>query len=186
MTGTLAVVKDVEAYLATHATAPGPKVTEWKIEDFKTDLAGTAVRDLANGRNLFVSVGCAQCHKAGALGANYGPELTDVFKRYQNDRGTVLRQILEPSLVISNRYINYEFEIDADESIYGMIVKETPDEITVQTGPTDSAIKMLKKSEIKNRKASALSVMPVGLLNPLTKDQILDLLAFLDAGGKAP
>jgi hypothetical protein len=28
--------------------------------------------------------------------------------------------------------------------------------------------------------------MPIGLLNTLTKDQILDLLAFVDSGGNVP
>src|SRR4030095_13020207 len=46
MVGTLAVVPDVEEYLATHITAE-PTSTEWKVEDLAADLP-----NLAAGRNL--------------------------------------------------------------------------------------------------------------------------------------
>jgi len=50
MLGTLAVVDDVEAYLATHAA---PKVTEWKIDDFAADIDGAgAGRNLSRGTNF--------------------------------------------------------------------------------------------------------------------------------------
>ena len=185
MTGTLAVVKDVEAYLANHTALAQPKMTEWKINDFQADLASMGVRNLDNGKELFTKLGCAQCHKLGGEGANYGPDLTDMFHRYNNDRATVLRQVLEPSLVISNRYVNYEFVMKDGDSVFGMIVKEDADKVTAQTGPSDALIQPLKKSDIKERRAQGASVMPVGLLNTISKEQILNLLAYIEAGGKA-
>jgi putative heme-binding domain-containing protein len=185
MTGTLAVVSDVEAYLATHAESAQPKMTDWKIDDFKLDLtAAGSARDLADGRELFTKLGCAQCHKLGATGPNYGPDLTDVFHRYNNDRATVLRQVLEPSLVISNRYVNYEFVLKEGDSLFGMIVKEDPASLTVQTGPSDALIQQVKKSDLKERRPQSSSIMPAGLLSFISKAQILDLLAYLEAGGK--
>jgi cytochrome c peroxidase len=124
MVGTLAVVNDVEAYLASHA-ATAPKITEWKTDDLASDLVkASAGRNLMRGKELFTKLACATCHKLGQEGINYGPDLSDVFKRYENDRAAVLRQILEPSLVISNRYRNFEFDLKNDEPILGMIVKE--------------------------------------------------------------
>ena len=187
MVGTLAVVKDVDAYLASHAAAPTPAVTAWKIEDFKAELAANdAKRNLENGRELFTKLSCAQCHLLGGQGVNYGPELTDVFKRYGNDRTVVLQQILEPSLVISNRYINYEFTLEDDDSVFGMITKEEPEEIFIQTGPTEAMKRTLDKANVKGRRALASSVMPAGLLDKSSKDQVLDLLAYLEAGGHTP
>ncbi len=184
MTGTLAVVKDIDAYLASHAAPAAPKVTEWKIEDFKSALAGAgAGRNLEEGKETFTKLGCAQCHKLGGQGANYGPDLTDVYHRYNNDRGMVLRQVLEPSLVISNRFINYEFVQKDGESVFGLIVKEDPGSVTIQTGPSEALIQTLKKTDITERHAQASSVMPIGLLNTLSKDQVLNLMAFVEAGG---
>jgi putative heme-binding domain-containing protein len=184
MTGVLAVTKDLEAYLASRAAAPQPKMTEWKIADFQAEIAGAGTgRNLLNGKDSFTKLGCAQCHKIGGEGINYGPDLADVFARYKNDRAGVLRQILEPSLVISNRYVNYEFETKDGDSVLGMILKESPESVTIQSGPSDSAVQTLKISDIKERKAQTNSPMPIGLLNALTKDQIFDLLAYLEAGG---
>lgn len=183
MRGTLAVVKDVEAYLASRAAA-APKVTEWKVEELAPDLTSAgASRNAARGKEIFTKLACASCHKLGAEGVNYGPELTDVLKRYNNDRAELLRQIIEPSLVITNRYRNYEFELKDGESVFGMIVKEDGEAWTIQTGPSDALIQTLKKSDVQNQRPQNSSLMPLALLNTLSKEEILDLLAYLETGG---
>jgi len=184
MLGTLAVVKDVEAYLATHAASAKPKVTEWRIDDLTPDLSKASTgRNLPHGKELFTKLACATCHKLGQEGVTYGPDLTDVFKRYNNDRADVLRQILEPSLVISNRYRNYEFDLKNDEPVLGMIVKEDAETVTIQTGPSDTLIQTLKNSDIKSQQPRPASPMPLGLLNLLSKEEILDLLAWVESAG---
>jgi putative heme-binding domain-containing protein len=185
MVGTLAVVKDVETYLASHAAAAQPKLTEWKIDDLAADLATASTgRNGARGKELFTKLACASCHKLGQEGVNYGPDLTDVFKRYKNDRVEVLRQILEPSLVITNRYRNFQFELKNGDEVLGMIVKEDAESLTVQTGPSDALIQTLKKSDVKAQQPQSSSPMPLGLLSTLSKEEIFDLLACLESGGK--
>lgn len=181
MTGTLAIVNDVDAYLASHAEQ---KMTEWKFEDLAVDLAKPEVNgNAASGKEFFTRLACVQCHKLGNEGYAYGPDLTDVFKRYNNNRADVARQILEPSLKIDDRYRNYQFELANGDELAGMIVKEDPDTLTIQTGPSDALIQSLKKSDFKQRQPQTSSLMPLGLLNTLTKQQIFDLLAFLESGG---
>jgi hypothetical protein len=41
------------------------------------------------------------------------------------------------------------------------------------------------KKDIKSRGASKLSPMPEGLASILTREEILDLLAYIQAGGKS-
>ncbi len=181
MVGTLAVVEEVDAYLASHAEQ---KMTEWKLEDLVPDLAKAgAGRNPAVGKELFTSLACAQCHKLGNEGYEYGPDLTDVFKRYNNSRADVLHQILEPSLKIDDRYRNYQFELKDGDEVPGMIVNEDADTVTIQTGPSAALLQTLKKSDIKERQPQKFSLMPLGLLNTLTKDQILDLLAYVESAG---
>ncbi|MCL4787356.1 MAG: c-type cytochrome [Verrucomicrobia bacterium] len=183
MLGTLAVVLDVEAYLASHAAAV-PKVTEWKVEDLAPALTGSGSgRNVARGKELFTKLACASCHKFGAEGIAYGPDLTGVFEQFNRDRTELLRHILEPSRAITNRYRNFEFELKDGESVFGMIVDENPEAFTVQTGPSDSLIQTLKKSEVQTQRPQNFSLMPLALLNTLTKEEILDLLAYLEAGG---
>jgi putative heme-binding domain-containing protein len=185
MLGTLAVVNDVEKYLATRA-ATAPKITEWKIGDFTTDIYQTnSPRNFPRGKELFTKATCASCHKLGGEGYNFGPDLTEVFKRYNNDRAAVLRQILEPSLVISNRYRNVRFALKDGEDVTGLIMKEDAATITVQTGPTESLIQTLAKLAVQEQQPRDLSPMPLGLLNQLSKEEIFDLLAWIETGGNA-
>src|SRR5205823_14767386 len=75
MVGTLAVVNDVEGYLASHAEFAEPKLTEWKLEDLAPNLPGIgAGRNLAGGKEHFTKLACAQCHKLGSEGYAYGPD----------------------------------------------------------------------------------------------------------------
>jgi putative heme-binding domain-containing protein len=186
MLGTLAVVTDVEAYLASHA-ATAPKVTEWKVEDLAPELAAAGVgRNATRGKEIFTKLACASCHKLGAEGVNYGPDLTDVFKRFNHDRVELLRHIIEPSLVITNRYRNYEFELKDGESVFGMILKEDGETLTLQTGPSDTLIQPLKKSDVQTQRPQNSSLMPMALLNTLSKEEILDLLAYMESGGNSP
>jgi putative heme-binding domain-containing protein len=186
MVGTLAVVKDVEAYLAAHAAA-APKITEWKVEDLAPEFANVnAARNVAHGKELFTKLACASCHQLRGEGVAYGPDLTDIFKRYNGSRADVLRHILEPSLVISNRYQNVQFNLKDGEDTTGIVMKEDAETVTIQTGPSTALIQTLKKSDIKDQQTRSSSPMPIGLLNALAKDEVLDLLAWLESNGNSP
>jgi putative heme-binding domain-containing protein len=187
MQGILAVVTDVEAYLASRPAATEPKVTEWKVADLAADLDHVAAsgRNLIGAKENFAKLACLQCHKLGKDGYAYGPDLTDVLKRLKNDRAALLTEILEPSKVVAERYRNYVFELNDGEELVGMIVKEDADTVTVQAGPSDSLIQQLKKSNLKSRHPQPSSQMPLGLVNLLNKEQILDLLAYIESGGNA-
>ena len=188
MQGVLAVVTDVETYLASRPAATEPKVTEWKLADLAADLDKIAApgRNLAGGKENFAKLACVQCHKLGKDGYAYGPDLTDVLKRMKNDPAALLTEILEPSKIVAERYKNYVFELNDGEEMVGMIVKEDAESVTVQTGPSDSLIQSVKKSNIKTRTLQPSSQMPLGLVNLLSKEQILDLLAYIESGGNAP
>jgi putative heme-binding domain-containing protein len=187
MTGILAVVKDVEAYLSSASRSKTPAYTEWKLSDLAPELPKVGIgRDLAAGRELFTKLACITCHKLGGKGYTFGPDLTEVFERYKKDRAAVLEQVLEPSKIVDDRYRNFEFELSGGDSVTGLVLKEDDQNVTIQTGPADSLIQTLKKTEIQQRKPQLSSPMPLGLLNALSKDQILDLLAFLEAKGEVP
>lgn len=184
MLGNMKVVKDLDEYEATTSEPAQPVLTEWKVEDLAPELNKVGMgRNLVAGKELFTKLSCIQCHKAGKEGNVYGPDLTEVFKRWKGDRASVLREILEPSKVIADRYRNYQLDLADGDQIFAMIVKEDADTVTIQTGASDALIKTMKKSDIKAREPQKSSLMPLGLLATLNKDQIFDLLAFLEAGG---
>ena len=186
MKGTLKVVPDLDAYLAEgHAEPAAPVITEWKLADLEPALPQLAKgRDFAKGKALFTSVGCIACHKVGPDGVLWGPELTGVFAKYKGEAKTVLGEILEPSKTIEPRFRPYEFSVGNDDPFTGFLLKEEGETLTIQTGPGEAMVKQFAKKDLKSR-AQSSSIMPPGLLNLLNQEQVLDLLAFLQAGGDA-
>ncbi|NBV22793.1 MAG: cytochrome C precursor [Proteobacteria bacterium] len=185
MRGVLIVTDNLKEFLVKNPE-PVTKVTEWKLADLTDDLKRVGQhRNFARGQQLFTSLACAQCHQLGKEGVVFGPNLGDVVKKYKGDAKAVLQEILEPSKNIEEKYRSVTLDLGDENQPTGLILAEDKDSVTIQTGPTAAQVQKVAKSTIKGRKASALSVMPAGLLNPLDKEQILDLLAYLLAGGSA-
>ncbi|MBM3876172.1 MAG: c-type cytochrome [Verrucomicrobia bacterium] len=186
MRGVLRVVKDLDEHLAKAPEEPAaPVITEWKLADLEPDLPELARgRAFEKGRALFTTIGCVACHKVGKEGVDYGPELTGVFAKYKGDAKAVLSEILEPSKIIEPRYRPYEFKpVGNNEPFTGFLVKEEGDTLFVQTGPGANLIQKFAKKDIASRTPQPSSLMPAGLMNLMSREQILDLLAFLQSGG---
>ena len=183
MRGVLIVTDNLQEFLAQNPE-PVTKITEWKLADFTDDLKRVGQhRNFARGQQQFTALACAQCHQLGKEGVAFGPSLSDVVKKYQGDAKLVLQEILEPSKTIEEKYRNVTLDLGDENSPTGLILAEDKDSVTIQTGPTAAQVQKVAKTAIKSRKPSALSLMPAGLLNALDKEQILDLLAYLLAGG---
>lgn len=185
MRGELLVVEDLEAYFTRAPAEPAePTITEWKLADLAGDLPKLASgRNYAKGKELFTHVGCVACHRLGEEGVPYGPDLTGVFAKYHGDRQRVLGEILEPSRHLEPRYQPISFTPANGEPFTGFLVEEKGDMLLIQIGPGESLIQKFAKKDIARREPQTQSLMPAGLLNLLSREQILDLLAYLEAGG---
>ena len=185
MRGQLIVNENPQEYIAKNPT-PATKLTEWKLADLTEDLKRVDQhRNFARGKELFTKMSCAQCHQLGKEGAVFGPNLSDVVKKYKGDSKLMLQEILDPSRLVEDKYRNFSFELTEENPVSGIIVAEDQASVTIQSGPTAAQIRKLDKKSIDSRHPSSLSVMPAGLLNTLDKEQILDLLAYLLADGKS-
>ena len=192
MRGTMYVTNNLQEFLAKNPEA-APKMTEWKLDDLAGDLARVSEhRSHARGQQLFTALACAQCHQLGKEGVPtgqnlaIGPNLDEVVKKYKSDPRLVLQEILEPSKNIEEKYRKVQLQLEDGTVAQGNIIAEDAESLTIVTGtaPLLQTQKVLK-STIELRKPSPLSLMPAGLLNSLDREQILDLVAYLIAGGKA-
>jgi putative heme-binding domain-containing protein len=165
------------------AHAPNPArrfVKEWSLADFEI-ARDDRPRDLSRGARLFVEAGCAQCHRFGTDGGLAGPDLTAVGSRF--DRRALLESILEPSRIVAEVYRTVTVTMKSGVILEGRIVEEDSDRIVLATNPIDpNERRRLLKTDFTSRSVSTQSSMPTGLLNTLSRDEILDLAAWLENG----
>jgi putative heme-binding domain-containing protein len=158
-------------------------VKEWKMEDLIDDLPkASSNRSFIKGREAFAATQCIQCHRFNNEGGAVGPELTAVSSRFA--RKDILESIILPSKVVSEQYQNMTITKKDGDDVTGRVVEENDDRIVVVTNPLTQTKVEIKKADIQKREAAKLSPMPEGLVNVLTKDEVLDLIAYLESGGK--
>lgn len=163
---------------------PRPFVREWTLAGLEPELGRAgAGRSFERGREVFTAAQCASCHRLGGEGGSIGPDLSGVAGRF--NRHDLLENILLPSKVISDRYQTYTFVTADGEELSGAITEETDQKVVLRVNPLTQQTESVLKKDIRSRSVSKVSQMPEGLLNVLTADEILDLLAYLEADGKA-
>ena len=138
------------------------------------------------GQAVFETATCVKCHRIGGWGRDFCPDLSDVFQRYDDNSRRVLEEILEPSKTIEEEYMNYLFVLTNGDVATGIITAEGTHSLTVQSSGDESQAVTIDKGDIIERDQRAVSVMPVGLLDTLRRDQIVDLMAFLKHGRAVP
>jgi putative heme-binding domain-containing protein len=186
MRGTLFVTNNLQEFLAKHPQQE-IKITEWKHSDFAGDLKRVGQhRDFATGKQLFATLGCVQCHNLSksnpGVAQGVGPNIDDTVTKYKHDASAVLAEILESSRNIDEKYRQVIVALEDGTTRTGVVAAEDETKLTLVSGTPPKKLEIPKQS-IDARVESAVSIMPSGLLNTLDKEQILDLLAYVLAGG---
>jgi len=177
----------LEVNLAAPAWKPTRErkfVQDWTVAELEPRLAQVAGgRDFASGKAAFNDAQCIQCHRFDNQGGSVGPELTGVSSKYS--RRDILESLLEPSKVISDQYQNVNIVKTDGDTVSGRITDENAERLIVLPNMlAPEATVAIPLAEVASRQPSKVSPMPTGLMNQLTADEILDLLAYLEAGGK--
>lgn len=145
-----------------------------RIEQYKQRL-GTDVlakADPDKGKLVFQRT-CQQCHTLHGTGGRVGPDLTGSNR---TELHYVLENLLDPSAFISRDYQLTNFVTQDGRLVAGIVVEETPRAVTVQTA-TDRLV--LSKEDIEARKVSPVSMMPEGIVEQMSFEELRDLVAYL-------
>jgi putative heme-binding domain-containing protein len=165
-----------------------PFVRKWTVDELLPELAHLSHgRQFERGKALFTAASCVKCHKMAGQGGNVGPDLADVKKKLAEKKHTpesVLREIIEPSKVIDQKFKTYIIETKVGQVLSGIILSQTNDRLTIQGG-TETQPREVALADIEEKTESKISLMPEGLLVTLDKDEILDLLAYIMSAGDA-
>ena len=154
------------------ATAPAAGEFQPRIEQITAALQRGAGNPYA-GEATFVAR-CASCHKLFFKGGNVGPDLTT----YQRDNlGTMILSIVNPNAEIREGYQYYTVETKDGRSLGGFFV-ERDNQVTVLRGLAGENI-TLAAADLKEVQPMGRSLMPPGLLDDLTEQQLRDFFAYL-------
>jgi putative heme-binding domain-containing protein len=161
-----------------------PFVRDWTSEELLPALADVGHdRNLSRGKAMFTQALCSHCHRIGGEGGQNGPDLSAVGFRY--GRRDLLDSIVLPSKVIDGKYRDLRIETDDGRIFCGQIAGCDAESLAIaENSSRPTELTRVPRSSIVARTASAISSMPVGLLNTLSREEILDLLAYLQSGGK--
>lgn len=128
-----------------------------------------------NGKQLFAKT-CLSCHQFAGQGGNIGPALDGIGLR-----GTeaILRNVLTPSAAIEGGYRSYQVMTTAGQIYSGLLVSEDSEAVVIRV--LNSPDRRIEKSEIQRAGFTGVSVMPEGLLNGMTDQEVSDLFGYLNS-----
>lgn len=163
-----------------------PFVHRWVVDDLAAELDSLdRGRSFERGRALFTIAACVQCHKVRGQGGDFGPDLDPLPARLAVgtlSRTDLLREVLEPSRLIDPKYRPVLIETRDGGLVTGIVVTRDPQVVRVRSGP-HAAPQDVPVRSIVEEAESKVSLMPEGLLVTLSKEEILDLLAYVMSGG---
>lgn len=127
-----------------------------------------------NGRMLF-DKHCATCHKLFGEGQSVGPELTGA-QRMNLDY--LLENTVNPNAIVPQDYRATTFVLTNGRVITGMITMKQGDAFTIQTA-TEKLV--INKADIESQQQTEKSLMPEGLLDQMSINEIRDLIGYLSS-----
>jgi putative membrane-bound dehydrogenase-like protein len=145
------------------------------VDDWLGKLpAGDAVR----GHQVFRSAqaSCSQCHQVGDVGGNVGPELSKIGQtRLRRD---LIEAIVFPSARLEQSYRSTKVLMDDGRVYNGIVADQSETKMELICNANER--RFLSMDEIELVQPSDVSIMPAGLEQSLTLEQLADLIAFLE------
>lgn len=140
-----------------------------KVPDWNAD-------QIAEGRMVFKKV-CAQCHRLQDMGNDVGPPLKQLGDKSPEQ---LLDIVLDPNREVDPKYLGYTVLLDDSRVLSGIIREESAGQIVLAEagGKTHT----IPRDEIDQLKSTGLSLMPNGLEEQITPEQMSQLIAYLKRG----
>ena len=175
--------KDGEALAALFANAGKLSEHKWVIagDDLPKFLAELPAADPVRGEAVYrrAELQCLKCHAIAGAGGLVGPEMTSLGGSAQPDY--LLESLLVPNAKVKEGYNAFAVATEDGRQVTGIKVRESDAELVLRDA--EGKLITLPKADIASRK-DAPSLMPAGLVDGLTRQELLDLVRFLSELGK--
>ena len=125
------------------------------------------------GRAVYRRV-CFACHKMYDEGGVIGPDLTGSNRQ---NTAYLLSNVIEPSAEIQDDYLMVVVTTQDGRIFSGNVIAENERQLTMRIVGQDEVL--INQSDIRSREQTTQSMMPEGLLGPLSDREVLDLFAYM-------
>jgi len=173
-----------EELIAAIQQAGGLGDAVWKLTPELMNELVAEVREKGNaarGEAIYrrADMQCMKCHAIGGSGGQVGPDFVSIGASAQIDY--LIESLIAPAAKVKENYHSQLVLTDAGDVITGIVARETEKELVLRD-QNDKLITIAKDS-IEERK-DGRSLMPDGLMDPLTREELVDLTRFLSELGK--
>ncbi|HEV7281389.1 MAG TPA: L-sorbosone dehydrogenase [Pirellulaceae bacterium] len=158
-----------------------------KVQTWTTDALVAAIenaggeRNLERGREIYAEASCFKCHRFESVGGVVGPDLTAAGGRFSVR--DLVEAIVDPDKVISDQYATQQFVLDDGRVVSGRVVNLKGEALRVLTNPLDpSSIVNVDRGSVEQSLPGKTSMMPSGLADYFTVEELADLVAFVRSG----
>lgn len=133
--------------------------------------------DARQGKSVFMHT-CGACHTMFGEGGKIGPDLTGSNRA---NTGYVLSNVLNPSDEIQDAYKMVVVTTRDGRTYSGNVISENDRQITMRVVGAEAVV--INKSDIQSRETTDVSMMPPGLFDQMTEEEVLNLVAYLRSTG---
>lgn len=161
----------------TPATLPKSDDSRWDFEQLVgyLDSDKGRVGDPLAGKAAFTKASCAQCHRYGNHGESIGPDMSGIARRFT--KREIVESILYPAHVVSDQYASKKV-LTLDGKVYvGMLSKQSDGTLVVRDARNNTTV--IPADDVDQVQPSSSSIMPSGLIDDLTLQEISDMMAYL-------
>jgi putative heme-binding domain-containing protein len=150
------------------------QVGESSIEDVLLAIAKLP-GDAVKGKALFTSQGCFACHSIKKGEQMKGPFMGQIGSIMNREQ--IAESILKPNASISQGFATVMISAKGDKTYMGFITQETATKVVMRN--IVGEVFNIKASDILSRKEMDSSMMPAGLANSLSYEELASLVTFL-------
>ena len=158
--------------LANQTFAP-PEDRAEVLQNYAVVADRFSTADVAKGRQLFVQH-CSNCHRMEDVGHMVGPDISDSRTKTAE---ALLVAILNPDAAIDASFTRYQILTVDGEVVSGLLHNENSETVTLLEAGNQQ--RRVARDDIETFRAVDTSLMPSGMEQTLSVDQMSDLIAYL-------
>ncbi len=162
---------DLEPVKFDDESAAGKYSVDQVISFLETDRS---TPQLHSGMLTFAKAQCASCHRFNGQGNSVGPDLSGIARRFS--RRETVRAMLHPSEYVSDQYAGNKILTTDGRQLLGLVTRSGDDYVVPLS---DGKTTKLAADEIEEIVPAETSVMPEGLLDKLSIEEVRDLVGWM-------